>query len=150
MSDPYLPASAEMPSARQVLFARYFIGFLIDLVVLNLFDQYSDKVFVASFTISLLAALLLQALLKLTIALERRLTEFFSARPGALMICLRVFFAWLVMFGSKFVILEAIDVLLGDAVRFEGAGGGVVALVVIIMTMVLAEEAVVRFYRSLG
>ena len=43
----FMPASAEMPTDRQRLFLRYFTGVLIDLVVLNLFDEYSDKVTVA-------------------------------------------------------------------------------------------------------
>ena len=35
----FMPASVEMPSDRQRLFLRYFTGVLIDLVVLNLFDE---------------------------------------------------------------------------------------------------------------
>src|SRR3546814_8830479 len=96
-----------MPSDRQRLFIRYFTGVLIDLVVLNLFDEYSDHIFISSFTLSLLAAVLLQGLLKLTIAVEHHVAEFFTSRPGPLMASIRFFCAWLVLFGSKFVILEA-------------------------------------------
>ena len=56
-SEGLMPASAEVPSDRQRMFMRYFTAVLIDLVVLNLFVEYSDKVFVDSFTTSLLAAL---------------------------------------------------------------------------------------------
>ena len=65
-----VPVSAEMPSNAQRLFARYFTAILIDLTVLNLFDEYSDKVSVDTFTTSLFAALLLQVLLKATLAVE--------------------------------------------------------------------------------
>src|SRR3546814_7324932 len=80
----FLPITAQMPSDRQRLFIRYFTGVLIDLVVLNLFDEYSDHIFISSFTLSLLAAVLLQGLLKLTIAVEHHVAEFFTSRPGPL------------------------------------------------------------------
>ncbi len=56
-------ASAQMPSSNQQLFLRYFTAILVDLTVLNLFEEYWAPVVIESFTISLLAALLLQALL---------------------------------------------------------------------------------------
>jgi hypothetical protein len=146
----FLPASAEMPSDRQRLVLRYFMGMLIDLVVLNLFNEYSDKVSIHSFTVSLLAAVLLQALLKATIALEHQVAVFFNARPGGLNTFLRYFGAWLVLFGSKFVILEALSFAFGDGVRFEGALHGLVWLIVVVVTMLIAEEAVVRMFRKIG
>ncbi len=71
-SDAFMPLTARAPSDRQRLFVRYFTATLIDLVVLGLFDQFSSKVFVHSFGIALLAAILLQILLKVTIAIEHR------------------------------------------------------------------------------
>jgi hypothetical protein len=106
--DNFMPLSADTPSNNQRLFLRYFTAILIDIVVLNLFVEYSGKVFIDSFTISLLAALLLQILLKLTIAVEHWVANFFNARPGTFMRFMRFFSAWLVLFGSKFVILEVI------------------------------------------
>ena len=146
----FMPASAEMPSDRQRLFLRYFTGVLIDLVVLNLFDEYSDKVTIGSFTISLLAAVLLQALLKATIFLEHKVAVFFKARPGGFNTFMRFFGAWLVLFGSKFVILEALSFAFGDGVRFEGALHGLVWLIIVVVVMLIAEELVVRLYRRIG
>jgi hypothetical protein len=146
----FMPASAEMPSDRQRLFLRYFTGVLIDLVVLNLFVEYSNKVFIDSFTISLLAAVLLQALLKATIALEHQVAMFFKARPGGFNTFLRFFGAWLVLFGSKFVILEALTFAFGDRVRFEGVLHGLVWLIVVVVTMLVAEELIVRLFRKIG
>ncbi len=145
-----LPLSAEAPSNNQRLFVRYFSGILIDLVVLNLFVEYSGKVFIDSFTTSLLAAVVLQVLLKLTIAIEHRVAACFIGKSGALMIFLRFFFAWLILFGSKFVILEAIVQLFGDNVRFEGRFDGILTLIVVVVVMLVAEEAIVRLYRKLG
>jgi hypothetical protein len=149
-SEALLPATAEAPSNKQRLFVRYFTAILIDLVILNLFVEYSEKVAIDSFTTSLLAAVLLQVLLKLTIAVEHRVAAYFKARPGRLMTFLRYFFAWLVLFGSKFVILEAITLAFGDQVRFEGRFHGIITLIVVIVVMLIAEELIVRLYRRLG
>jgi len=146
----FMPASAETPSNRQRLFMRYFTGVLIDLVVLNLFVEYWDKVSIDSFTVTLLAAVLLQALLKATIALEHQVAVFFKGRPGGFNTFLRFFGAWLVLFGSKFVILEALTFAFGDSVRFEGAFHGLLALIIVVVTMLIAEEAIVRLYRKIG
>jgi hypothetical protein len=149
-SDDFMPASAMVPSDRQRLFMRYFTATLIDLVVLGLFDEYSSKVFVHSFTIALLAAILLQILLKVTIAIEHRVAGYFKSKPGRLMVFLRFFCAWLILFGSKFAILEALSFTFGKDVRFEGAFHGLVALIIVVVTMLLVEELVVRFYRRLA
>jgi hypothetical protein len=143
-------ASGQTPSNRQRLFLRYFTAILVDLVVLNLFVEYSEHVVVDSFTVSLFVALLLQILLKLTIALEHRVAAFFNARQGGFARFMRFFSAWLLLFGSKFVILEALDIVFSDSVRFGGPLHGLVALIVVIITMLLAEEAIVRFYRRLA
>jgi hypothetical protein len=138
------------PTKQQRTFARYFLAVLIDLVVLNLFAEYWQQVTVSSFTVSLLAAILLQALLKATIAVEHRVAAYFNARAGGFARFMRFFCAWLVIFGSKFVILEAINLAFGDNVRFSGAFDGLVTLIVVVVVMLIAEAAVVRFHRWLG
>ena len=61
-------ALTDVPSNRQRLFVRYLMATLIDLTVLNLFDEYWAFVTVGSFTISIYAAVLLQVLLLLPTA----------------------------------------------------------------------------------
>ena len=143
----FLPATVEMPTVRQRLIARYLFGVLIDLVVLNLFDEFSDSVTIASFSWSLLAAILLQGLLKATIAVEHQVAEFFNARPGGVNKFMRFFGAWLVLFLSKFLFMEVITFAFGDKVRFEGMLHGVVPLIIVVTVMVIAEELIVRFVR---
>jgi hypothetical protein len=142
-------ASAEVPSSRQRLFVRYLLAVLIDLLVLNLFVEYWDAVAIDSFTVSLLVAVLLQVLLKLTLNLEHRVAEYFNARTGPSAKALRYFSAWLILFGSKFVMLGAIDLVFGDSVLFLGPLRGVVAFIVVVVAMLVAEEAAVRLYRRL-
>ena len=104
---------------------------------------------IPSFTVSLFAALLFRMLLKLTIGVEHRVARFFKSRPGPVMTFMRFFCAWLVLFGSKFVILEAMLQVFGNNVRFHGAFHGLVTLIVVVVTMLIAEEAIVRLYRKL-
>ena len=139
------------PSPRQRGFLRYLTATLVDLVVLNLFIEYSpDYVSANAFTITLLAAVVLQVLLKLTIALEHRLAAFFNARPGGFNKFMRFFTAWVVLFGSKFVILEALAFAFSDDLRFGGPLHGIVALIVVVVAMLVAEAVLVIFYRRLG
>jgi hypothetical protein len=149
-SKALLPAIAEPPSNKQRLFVRYFTAILIDLVVLNLFVEFWSSVSIDSFSTSLLTAIVLQILVKLTMAIERSVGTYFSSKPGRLMTFLRFFLAWVVLFGSKLIILEAIAALFGDHVRFDGRLHGLVALVTVIFAMLIAEEAMVRLYRRLG
>ena len=149
-SEGLMPAMVEGPSSNQRMFVRYFTGTLIDLVVLNLFAEYWDRVTISSFTVSLLAAVVLQVLLKGTIAVEHWVAGFFKGKSGGLMTFLRFFFAWLVLFGSKFVILEALSTLFGKNVHFTGAFHGIVPLILVVVVMLVAEEAIVRLYRRLS
>ena len=80
--DNLMPAVANIHSDRQRLFLLYFVGALVDLVVLGLFDQYSDKVFVDSFSTMLLASVVLQLLLKATIAVEHKVAAYFNSKSG--------------------------------------------------------------------
>ena len=139
-----------MPSDRQRLFVLFFTGTLIDLVILGLFNEYSDKVYVDSFTTALLASIVLQVLLKLTIALEHRVLARFKGKTGAAWKALKYFTAWLILFGSKFVILEALSFAFEKDVHFEGMWHGIIWLIIVVVTMVIVEELVARLYRKLG
>lgn len=148
-SDALLPDAARTYSDRQRLFLLYFVGALVDLVVLGLFTEYSDHVYVDDFTTMLLASIVLQFLLKGTIAVEHWVASHFTGKAGWWK-ALRFFCAWLVLFGSKFVILEALDIAFGDSVQFEGWLHGIVWLIIVVVTMLIAEELVARIYRRLA
>ncbi|MGZ8993356.1 MAG: hypothetical protein ACXW16_05000 [Burkholderiaceae bacterium] len=138
------------PSKRQRVFWRYLTATLVDLVVLGLFAEYWEHVTADSFTILLLAAVILQILLKLTIVLEHRVAAFFNPRPGGFNKFMRFFGAWVVLFGSKFVILEALVLAFGDRLSFGGPFHGIVALIVVVVTMLVVEAVLVKLYRRMG
>jgi hypothetical protein len=146
----FLPAEATVPTDGQRLFILFFTGTLIDLTVLGLFAEYSDKVYVDSFTTTLLAAIVLQILLKATIWAEHRVLARFKDKTGVAWKTAKYFTAWLILFGSKFVILEALSFVFEKDVHFEGVLHGLVWLIIVVVTMVVVEELVVRFYRRLA
>lgn len=136
-------------NSKQKMFVRYLVAVLIDLTVLNLFDEFWDLVSIHPFSVSVLAAVLLQVLLKATLVLEHRVADYFNSRPGRFARFMRYFIAWLILFGSKFVMLGAIEFAFGDSVLFTGPLHGLVAFIVVVIVMLVAEEFAVRFYRRL-
>jgi hypothetical protein len=143
-------ALTDIPSNRQRMFVRYLMATLIDLTVLNLFDEYWTHVSIDSFTISILAAILLQVLLKATLAIEHRVAGFFNAKSGGTARLMRFLSAWLILFGSKFIMLGAINFAFGNEVDFGGPLHGVVAFIAVVVAMLVAEEMTTRLYRRLA
>ena len=140
---------AEAPSNRQRYFVRYLTAILIDLLVLNLFAEYWQHVTVSAFSISLLVAALLQLLLSLTLKLEAIVAGYFEGRSGGGWKAARLISAWLILFSSKFIMLGIIDFAFGEHVVFSGPLHGVVAFILLVVTMLGAEELAARIYRSL-
>jgi hypothetical protein len=78
---PGIALTEEMNNS-QKLFVRYLVAVLIDLTVLNLFDEFWALVTVDPFSVSVLAAILLQVLLKATLVLEHKVAAWFNAKSG--------------------------------------------------------------------
>lgn len=137
-------------SRRQQLFFRYSYFVLIDLTVLNLFDEFWDLVFIEYFSVSLLAALLLQVLLQATIAVEHKVANYFKAKSGMAAKFFRGLSTWAVLFASKLIILQAINIAFGDSVVFSGPVHGLVSFIVVVIAIILAEQVFLKIYRLLG
>ena len=103
-------------SPRQARFVRYLLYVLVYVTVLNLFVEYWDRVVIDSFTVSGLTAALLAVLFQATLAIEHRISGYFKARPGAGAMLLRILATWALLFGSKFVILGAVDIVFSESV----------------------------------
>ena len=132
---------------RQTLFLGYTLCVLVDLVVLNLFDEFWSVVVIDSFLISLLAACLLQLLLKVTLALEHRIADYFKSKEGKGAVTMRWVATWFVLFASKFIILGILDLVFGDQVLF----GGIIPFFVVVFAILIAEQIITRIsYRLSG
>ena len=115
---------------------------LVYTLVLNLFVEYWDAIVIDSFTISVLTAVVLKILLDLLTTVEHRVNAFVSRFSKVL----GFVSLWLVLFLSKFVILEVIDIIFGEHVEL----GGFLDVVVLVITLMVARELTVRIYLALG
>ena len=138
------------PSAKQQLFLKYFTFTLVDLMVLNFFAEYWDKVTITSFGVSLFIAIVLQVLLKMTISLEHRISHYMKSNEKLDKKVLHIFSTWFVLFASKLVMLWVLQLLFGDAIVFAGAYHGVVAFIVVVITILAVEYLVTRIYDALA
>lgn len=138
------------PSPKQQIFLKYLTWTLVDLMVLNFFAEYWDKVTITSFGVSLFIAMVLQALLKMTISLEHRISHYMKSNEKLNKRMLHIFSTWFVLFASKFVMLWVLQLLFGDAIVFAGAYHGVVAFIVVVITILAVEFLVTRLYDALA
>jgi hypothetical protein len=144
------PADTGVISRKQAIFARYFTATLIDLVVIGLLNEYWARVSVDSFTVALLAAVILQVLLKLSIALEEKSAEYFKKKSGTSARVMRFFAAWAILFVSKLIILWAIDVAFGESFIFFGSFHGLIPFLVLIVIIITAETLAQKLFMALG
>ena len=146
MSSDKIPVATQMPTQRQLIFFSWTKDVLIYVVVLNLFVEYVEKVVIDSFTISIFTAILLKALLDVILGLEHRVAHFFEARPGKLSKFLRIMSTWIILFLSKFLILEVVDLVFGDHVEL----GKFVQVLSLVIALMIAREVFQRIYLALG
>lgn len=131
---------------KQRRFGSVMTDVLIYIVVLNLFVEYASSVVIDSFTISIFTAILLKILLDLVLAFEHRVSEYFKRRDRPLSKVLRVVSVWGILFLSKFVILEVVDIVFGDHVSL----GSFWMVIAIVLSMMIARELFARLYFALG
>jgi hypothetical protein len=133
-------------SPAQARFLSWVSAVLVDIVVLNLFVEFVHTIVIDSFSISILTAVLLKLMVDAVKGLEHSVSAYFAAKEGAIWKPVRFLAVWLVLFLSKFVILEAVNVVFGDHVEL----GSFIEIVGIIVTMLAANAALLAVYRSLG
>jgi hypothetical protein len=131
---------------RQGIFLSWTRDVLIYIVVLNLFVEFNPKIVIDSFTISILTAILLKILLEIILRFEHLVADFFKSRPGRLSSFLRIASTWLILFLSKFLILEVVDVVFGEHVEL----GKFLDVIILVISLMVARAMFQWIYNSLG
>ncbi len=126
----------------QERFTSWARDVLVYTAVLNLFVEYVDAIVIDSFTISLFTAAVLKVLLDVLTLVEHRVSHFFSKIHKIL----GLLSMWVVLFLSKFVILEVIDIIFGDHVEL----GKFLDVVVLVLSLMIARALVLKVYDALG
>jgi hypothetical protein len=116
------------------------IDVFVYVVVLNLAIQYKPSVISETFTLSLLTAVLLKLALEVVILLKGEiLTRLHAADTRRAKIVAAVSL-WVVAAGSKFVVLELVDLVFGDAVSL----GGFIPVTLLVVALLGSRAAVRR------
>ena len=138
MPKPDEPAEAVPPDV-----AAAIVDIFVYVVVLNLFVEYLPQVISESFTLSLLTAVLLKGVLEVVVRVKNRVrTRFRQASTPAGKI-IAGFLLWVVLFGSKFLVLETVNIVFGSRVSL----GGFFSVTLLIVALLLSRAAVRRLLR---
>ena len=124
----------------RVLSAVDLVDVFVYVIVLNLAAEYFPGIITESFTLSLLSAVLLKAILEVVVRIKDRVKARFKAATTPLGKVGAGLALWLLLIGSKFVVLELVALLFGDSVKL----GGFFAVTGLILVLMLARTGVRR------
>ena len=114
-------------------------------------EQYWQYVFIETFTLLFLVALIIQVVLKLTMDVIHRLFAFLFAEKSGFSILLGKAIIYLVIdVSSKVILLLSIHSVFGNSILFGGAGDGNIAFAVVTLTMLLTEQFFLRIHNRLS
>ena len=130
----------------QHVYADWMTAVLVYTVILNLFVEHSSAFVIDSFTISVLTAIVLKALLAVIVRFEHRVAAFFRPKQGLVYRVLGIVSTIAILFFSKFIILEIIDIIFREHVEIKGF----IPMVALIITLLIGEQVVHRVYDRLG
>ena len=118
--------------------AAAVVDVFVYVVVLNLFVEYLPVVISETFTLSLLTAVLLKAVLEVVVLAKKRVVTRFRQADTPTGKVVAGFLVWAVVFGSKFLVLEAVALVFGSRVSL----GGFFSATLLIITLLLSRAAV--------
>jgi len=130
----------------QLVYAGWTLTLLAYIVVLNLWVEFNPSVVIDSFVISIATAVVLLVLLVIILGLEHRVKHWFAQREGTLSRVLGTVSTLLILFVSKFVILEVIDFIFGEHVEL----GHFVDVLVLVLLLIVAQKLMVRVWDAIG
>ena len=130
----------------QLVYAGWTLTLLAYIVVLNLWVEFNPSVVIDSFVISIATAVVLLVLLVIILGLEHRVKHWFAEREGTVYRVLGTVSTLLILFLSKFVILEVIDFIFGEHVEL----GHFVDVLVLVLLLILAQKLMVWVWDAIG
>ena len=120
------------------------VDVFVYVVVLNLFIEYLPAVLSETFTLSLLTAVLLKVILEVVVAMKKRVRARYRRASGPAGKVVAAALLWVVLFGSKFVVLEAVALVFGDRVTL----GGFASVTLLVITLLVSRAFVRRLLRT--
>ena len=124
--------------------AAAVVDAFVYVAVLNLFVEYFPRVLSETFTLSLLTAALLKAILEVVVAAKNWVKARFRRAETATGKVVAAVMLWVVLFGSKFLVLEAVGLVFSDRVSL----GGFFSVTLLILALLLSRAGVRRLLAS--
>ncbi len=124
--------------------AAAVVDVFVYVVVLNLFVEYFPRVLSETFTLSLLTAVLLKGVLEVVVAAKNRVKARFRQASTPIGKVVAAVLLWVVLFGSKFLVLETVDLVFGDRVSL----GGFFSVTLLILALLLSRALVRRLLQT--
>lgn len=136
----------DTPNAAQSAFREIVLGTLVFSVVLGFFNDYTDIIQTRSYSITFAVAIIMQVLTYLTILFKDFAIKHYNLKLSKFGRTGKVFVVWTILFFSKFVYLEAIDIIFGESVEISGFLG----LMAIIVTSTILTVLIDKIYERLS
>ena len=118
--------------------AAAVVDVFVYVVVLNLFVEYLPQVLSETFTLSLLTAVLLKGVLEVVVAAKNWAKARFRQASTPIGKIVAAVLLWVVLFGSKFLVLEAVALVFDARVSL----GGFFSVTLLILALLLSRAAV--------
>jgi hypothetical protein len=118
--------------------AAAVVDVFVYVVVLNLFVEYLPQVLSETFTLSLLTAVLLKGVLEVVVAAKNWAKARFRQASTPIGKMVAAVLLWVVLFGSKFLVLEAVALVFDARVSL----GGFFSVTLLILALLLSRAAV--------
>ena len=143
-SDHVLDQDSNTANRLQPYAAAAIVDVFVYVVVLNLFVEYLPQVLSETFTLSLLTAVLLKAVLEVVVAAKNRVKARFRQASTPTGKVVAAVMLWVVLFGSKFLVLEVVALVFGDRVSL----GGFFSVTALILALLVSRAAVRRLLQG--
>ena len=133
-------------NSKQLAFQEIFVGTLIYIMVLGFFSDYTEIVYVKSFSTVFFASIVLEILTYLAFQTKGLVIAWLKDRTGSLYRIVMFFCVWLVMFLSKFIFIWTLDFLFGDYINIKGFFG----ILLVVLCVTLIHKLSYRIFIKLG
>lgn len=130
---------------RQELFIQMVIGILIYTVVFEFLNSYTNLVYTNSYSITFIAAILMQLLVYPTFKLKGLVIHWFSKKNTKVHKVGLVVTIWAILFISKFVFIEVLNFALGEYIEI-----GFIGIIVVIVCATILTKLIQMIYIKLG
>lgn len=131
-------------TSAQLAYQELFIGTLIYVAVLGLFNDYTSIVSAKSFSTIIYASIVLEILTYFAFKLKNTIIAQLKNREGTIYKVLMFLSVWLIMFLSKFVFIWALDLVFGNYIAINGFFG---ILLVVLSVTIVHKFAYVIFHK---